>query len=197
MTADIPFESEAGGDLAALLRLASTGCDDAWRRVIGLYARRVHAMARSRCRDDDLAEEITQSVFVTVSAKLTGAGQGAYEEQGRFESWLFRITMNRIRDEMRRRKRQASPADPSTLGHIAVGSEPDRAAPEDLQALRDALNELTESEREVVEMRHHGQMSFKLIAETLKQPLGTILARHHRALKRMKETLESRRGATS
>ncbi|MCA9309806.1 MAG: sigma-70 family RNA polymerase sigma factor [Phycisphaerales bacterium] len=189
MTADIPLEPEPAGDLAGLLRRASEGCDEAWRRVVHLYARRVHAMVRSRCHDDELAEEITQSVFVTVSTKMSGRGAGGYREQGRFESWLFRITMNRVRDEMRRRKRQAPSVDPAGFAGMAAEERP--GADEDaLGSLRAALELLNDPERQVVEMRHHGQMSFKTIAATLEEPLGTILARHHRALKKLKEALD-------
>src|SRR5690606_35205157 len=98
-------------DLPALLKAAGKGDDRAWRRLIDLYARRIYALARSRlgAGRHELAEEITQSVFATVATKLgndheeaEGGGGGAYAEQGKFESWLFRIAMNRIRDEVRR-----------------------------------------------------------------------------------------------
>src|SRR5579862_9299822 len=100
-------QSSGGGEVAGLLADASRGDEAAWRRLIGLYGRRVYALARSRCQNGDVAEEVTQSVFATVAAKLGGGGRGGYTEQGRFESWLFRIAMNRIRDHMRGRKRQA------------------------------------------------------------------------------------------
>ena len=195
MAADIPLEPEAPGDLAGLLHRAASGCDDSWRHVIHLYARRVHAMARSRCHDDDLAEEITQSVFVTVASKLSTRldGVGTYREQGRFESWLFRITMNRIRDEMRRRKRHAATVDPAGFAALPQPTPEPGTDTDALHNLRLALNDLSEPERRVVEMRHHGQMSFKTIAATLGEPLGTVLARHHRALRKLKETLDARR----
>ena len=91
---------------------AAAGDDDAWRLVLAAYAPRVFALARSRCGRSDAAEEITQSVFVTVASKLSA---GEYREEGRFESWLFRVTMNRIRDEIRRVRRHAEPAEPGAL----------------------------------------------------------------------------------
>ena len=42
---------------------------------------------------------------------------------------------------------------------------------------------LHDADREVIELRHHGGLSFKQIAELLDEPLGTLLARHHRALR--------------
>lgn len=144
---------------------------------------------------DDDAEEVTQSVFVTVATKLAS---GDYAEEGRFEAWLFRIAMNRIRDEARRRKRHARPMDPVVMSGVrAEGATADAGGPfsaagdraRALHALRAALQELPEADREVVELRHHAGMSFREMADVLNEPLGTLLARHHRALRKLKELL--------
>lgn len=179
-------------DLPALLVAAGRGDQDAWRRLIGLYGRRVFALVKSRVRSEHVAEEITQSVFATVASKLSS---GSYGEMGRFESWLFRIAMNRVRDEGRRAKLRPNAADPETFEH-ALPSTPERGHEPDARAINDlrrAMEELGDTDREVVELRHHAGMSFKHIADLLGQPLGTVLARHHRALKKLKDML----GATA
>lgn len=185
-----PRQPEDGSEVAGLLAAASRGDEAAWREVIGRYGRRVYALAKSRCRSPDLAEEVTQSVFATVAAKL---GSGGYTEQGRFESWLFRVAMNRIRDEMRRRKRQAEPSDPATLTTREApeaGPSPNGTAEGvALQKLRAAMELLADADREIIELRHHGGMSFKQMADLLDEPLGTLLARHHRALRKLKQLM--------
>lgn len=180
-----------GSDLAELLDAAAAGDEDAWRVLVDLYARRVFALCRSRCGRSDVAEEITQSVFATIATKLT---TGQYAERGRFESWLFRVAMNRVRDEMRRAKRHAEPIDPDVLGRAPLRDESGHAASEadlplQLSALRDAMNQLSEADREVVELRHHAGLSFRQIADLLAEPLGTLLARHHRALKKLRDIM--------
>ncbi len=202
-------------DLPRLLTEAGNGDEQAWRAIVDLYARRVYALARSRLggsvrrggsggkasrgssfgpfdQGHDAAEEVTQSVFVTIASKL---GAGAYTEQGRFESWLFRVAMNRIRDEVRRLKRHAEPTDPEAFSTVADGSAVDVARTTDdeqdqsVQQLRRAMERLSDSDREIVELRHHAGMSFKQMAEMMNEPLGTLLARHHRALKKLKELI--------
>jgi RNA polymerase sigma-70 factor (ECF subfamily) len=178
--------------VAALLEAASGGDERAWRSIIDLYGRRVYALAKSRCGRHDLAEEITQSVFVTVAAKLGGrdaGGSGEYLEMGRFESWLFRVAMNRIRDEMRRLKRHAEPTDPAALRCAGAAAPPDAGAADDLARLRDAITRLSDADREVVELRHHAGLSFRQMADMLDEPIGTLLARHHRALRKLKTLL--------
>lgn len=172
------MEAAAGGDQCA------------WNQLIAIYARRVFGLIHSRCRDPELAEEITQSVFVTVATAVADRG---YTEQGRFESWLFRVAMNRLRDEMRRRRRHAVPTDPMAFGQVGGPERPDASdAPgADLASLRRALAQLPDADREVIELRHHGQMSFKDMAHLLGEPVGTLLARHHRALRKLRAALES------
>ncbi len=179
---------------AAVLDRAARGDERAWKEIIERFGGRVFALARSRCRNSDVAEEIAQSVFATVAAKLR---QGLYAERGRFESWLFRVTMNRVRDEARRRRRQPVVAE----GDDVLAREADRTsaaergpAPADLDALRGAIEQLSETDREVIELRHHAGLSFKQMSDLLDEPVGTLLARHHRALRKIREIMERRPG---
>jgi len=177
-------------ELAPILAAAGDGDEDAWRTLVERFWRRVYALVRSRCGRSDLAEEITQSVFVTCATKLR---DGGYQERGRFESWLFLVAMNRLRDELRRERRQAAPSDPTAFSGVSAGrsGEQDGENAEQLEALRIAVAQLPEADREIIELRHHAQMSFKLIAQTLGEPIGTLLARHHRALKKLRSLMEN------
>jgi len=176
-----------------ILRRASTGDQDAWRQIVDAYGSRVYALLFSRCRDAELAEELTQSTFCTVVTKLAG-----YVELGKFEPWLFRIAMNRLRDEMRRRGRHALSVANDTLSSMEItpreggdqpGLEGESQQQEESAALREAMENLAEADQEIMHLRHISGLSFKQIAEVLQQPLGTVLARHFRAFKRLREML--------
>jgi RNA polymerase sigma-70 factor (ECF subfamily) len=186
------FDSE---QLASLVARAARGDEDAWRQIVERCAPRMHAIIRAQCRDDDLAEEIVQSTFCTVVRTLAN-----YEEGGRFESWLMRIAMNRLRDEMRRRGRQAVPTEETTLAGLAGGTEP---APEpdagrlESRRLQQAMERLSEADREIIHLRHVGGLGFKQMAEALDAPIGTLLARHHRALRKLRGYLEDLEGDAS
>jgi RNA polymerase sigma-70 factor (ECF subfamily) len=182
--------------LAATLARAARGDEEAWRTIVGSYSGRVYGLLRAQGAGPELAEELVQSVFCTVAAKL-----GGYVDEGRFESWLFRIAMNRLRDDARRRKRHArSVGEPEALEALA-GAAPDPAADrpgrEELDALQAALARLSPADREIIDLRHVGGMSFKQMSDLLGESLGTLLARHHRALAKLRgilETGERRRG---
>ena len=179
----------AGASLEETLQRAAAGDEAAWRDIVEAYSPRVFGLIRAQCGNLDLAEEITQSTFCTIVERI-----GRYSEVGRFESWLFRIAMNRLRDEMRRRRRQANPVESETLvGLAGAGDRPDESAGgggEDVAALQAALGRLSEADRQVVHLRHFTGLSFAAIAEILGEPLGTVLARQHRALKKLRQNLE-------
>ncbi len=190
--------------LNQVLSAAARGDAQAWRELVGLYSKRVYGLLVRQCGDRELAEEITQATFVKVVGHLAG-----YDERGRFEPWLFRIAMNLLRDEMRRRKRQArsmdmTAAEASTSSAWAAAEtrvvqtrDPDDDNPaqqvmrsEQVAQLKTALGQLSPTDQEILYLRHTAGLGFAEIAKSLKQPLGTVLARGHRALAKLRKLLE-------
>ncbi len=195
--------------LDSLLAAAGSGDADAWRDLVDRFGKRVFALLVRQCGDRDLAEEITQATFVQIATHLSG-----YQEQGRFEPWLFRIAMNQLRDEMRRRKRHARPMD-MTGGRgederggdtaawqmaqenavsDAEGSDHEDPADrvsraEQVAIVQKAIASMSEADRTIIQLRHTAGLSFAEIAENLGEPLGTVLARGHRALAKLKKLL--------
>lgn len=203
----------AARPLETTLALVAEGDADAWRELVEAYTRRVYGLLFRQCNDRDLAEELTQATFVKVVVQFSKGG--AYEERGKFEAWLFRIAMNHLRDEMRRRKRQAKPMD-MTPGFGRSGDDgrdensewagaqdqiaqrrpaewpdPSQAADtaEQVERLRRAIATMSDADREILHLRHTAGLSFAQIAQTLGQPLGTVLARGHRALGKLRAML--------
>lgn len=193
--------------LEQTLRSAADGDGQAWQTLVHAYTRRVFGLLYRQCGDRELAEEITQATFVKIVVKLQD-GSG-YDERGRFEAWLFRIAMNKLRDEMRRRKRHATPMDMSpgsasddqpnswaAAQHSIVTRDPSSDDPaaamsrqEQLDELRHAISQLGEADQQILQLRHTAGLSFAQIAETLDQPIGTVLARGHRALAKLKKLM--------
>ena len=173
-------------ELIQALADAAEGDQAAWQLVVETYSPRVFGLLRAQCGDEELAEEIAQSAFCTVAQKISD-----YKEFGRFEAWLFRIAMNRLRDEMRRRKRQARPMEEEVLIGLSGGvSAPEPTLdPAQRKALLEALGALSEADRQIVDLRHVAGMSFRQIGDYLDEPVGTLLARHHRALRKLRDLM--------
>ena len=200
--------------MGAVVSRAAAGEASAWRELVEAYAPRVYGLLVARCRDADLAEELTQDTFARVAERL-GRGD-VYEERGRFEPWLFRIALNRLRDEARRQKRHARSMDMTPGGRTdertgdaggdwaAMQSssrkptgeafethDPHNAAAtgEAIAILRQAVASMSEKDREILHLRHTAGLSFPEIADALGEPQGTVLARGHRALKKLRKLL--------
>lgn len=95
--------------------------------------------------------------------------------------------MNRIRDQIRRdaRRLRIDGRPVQTLTH-------ESASPQDVKdpgQLRLAIESMSEADQEIISLRHQAGLEFKAIAELLNEPVGTLLARHHRALHKLRNLL--------
>jgi len=62
---------------------------------------------------------------------------------------------------------------------------------EEVARLEVAMSHLEREEREVLALRHYSELSFREIAEISGCPLGTVLARSHRALQKLRHEMEA------
>ncbi|MDA7617676.1 sigma-70 family RNA polymerase sigma factor [Verrucomicrobia bacterium] len=116
-----------------------------------------------------------------------------YREESHFKSWLFRIGHNTGIEIIRRRKRIVEMPEALEAHLDAPSSGPrefliQREREEELQ---DAIAALPQSERAVVLLRLQEELSFKEIAQVLDAPIGTVLARMHKAKKRLRAQLNT------
>lgn len=177
--------------LGELIRAARRREPAALARLVDAYSPRVFGLLYQLVGSADTAEELLQETFLRLVRMID-----RYEHEGRFDSWLFRIAANLARDHARQQRRRRSgltlDADTearSDAGPIrAAGRSPDEwvVLQEDASRLEAALRRLSGPEREILALRHFGELSFKEIAALLRIPLGTALARAHRALGRLR-----------
>ncbi len=186
--------------LAEIITRAQQRDPRAFDALVEAYSSRLYGYFYRSTGSRSDAEDLLQDLFVRLVRMI-----GRYEHEGRFDSWLFRIAGNLIRDRLRRRQvaREAGvgasgggtgdeTADPLIqYPDPAVVQPADRLErSEEADRLQRAIDRLPEHEREVILLRHFSQMAFKEIAEALDVPLGTALARGHRGLARLRELME-------
>lgn len=179
-----------------LLRRAGRHDPEALSRLVELYSPRVFGLLHRLTADRDAAEDLLQETFLRVVRTI-----GRYEHVGKFEPWLFRIAANLARDRGRQRGRRAAPQalDAAACAGGRAATAPDTAGGEDprqrlvrdeaRERLAAGLERLSDVEREIVLLRYFSELPFREIAELLGIPLGTALARAHRALKHLRTAL--------
>src|SRR3954467_11851581 len=167
------------GELAGAARRAKAGDREGVRYLYLRFSPNVFSYARSIIRDEHEAEDITQQVFARLMTAIP-----RYEDRGvPFSAWILRITHNMAIDHMRRR---LVLCDETTLPEDCD----DERSREISSALRDALEELPETQRQVVVMRHLGGYSPGEIAGTIGRSQDSVHGLHHRARRALRQRLE-------
>ncbi|MCK5846658.1 MAG: sigma-70 family RNA polymerase sigma factor [Bacteroidales bacterium] len=136
-------------------------------------------------KDKDIANDIFQDTFIKVVNKLK---EGAYNEQGKFISWVLRIAHNLIIDHYRKTSRvhMVRSNDEydvfNTLPVFDKNKEEEIIAQQTHAKIRDLVELLPQSQREVLKMRHYQDMNFKDIAENTNVSINTALGRMRYAI---------------
>lgn len=147
-------------------------------------------------RDRNTAEDIFQETFVKVITRLQ---DGKYTTGGKFSAWIMRIAHNVIMDWYRDQsaERVVEATQDNDLSNISgselvVGSiESHYVNSQVMRDVRNLLDNLPPTQREVVFMRYYQQLSFKEIADTTSVSINTALGRMRYAilnLRRMAKT---------
>jgi len=177
-----PMDEES---LDRLVADAKRGNTEAFGRIFDEYAGPIYRFIASRVSRPSDAEDLTQLVFVKALEALP-----RYEARGvPFGGWLFRLARNAIIDQIRTRREHLSLV-------VATTRESEEASPEAMASLRDdldrvatALAELTDDQREVIELRFFAGLSVAEAAEAMGRQEGTIRGLQFRAIGALRRSL--------
>jgi RNA polymerase sigma-70 factor (ECF subfamily) len=139
---------------------------------------------------EQLAEELHQQTWLSVLDHLDRFD--ARSGEGGFRAWLFRIATNKANDHWRSHGRERA----AKQGMLLVAErEAEQAGhriedSEQQSKLRQAIDALPESQKQVLLMRYYSGMKFVEIAEALGCPLNTALGRMHKAMLKLKQLME-------
>jgi RNA polymerase sigma-70 factor (ECF subfamily) len=124
-------------------------------------------------RDDHLAMDLLQEVFVIVIQKLRWL-----REPDAFLDWAYRIASRQALRALKRRRRMADSHETDTLSE-AVEAEPadEMLDPEMLQRIPALLDEVSPASRIVLSLHYLQEMTLQEVANVLEIPIGTTKAR--------------------
>jgi RNA polymerase sigma factor (sigma-70 family) len=154
---------------------------------------------RRRVRDPGEAEDILQDVFheFVQAYRLP-------EPIEQVSAWLFRVARNRIVDRFRKKREQPLAETADDAGDLDDAYRLDLALPADeagpeaayarsvlLEALREALDELPEAQREIFIAHELEGRSFKELASESGVSMNTLLARKRYAVLHLRRRLQA------
>ncbi len=177
-----------------LIQLYLKGNTDALSCLISRYKDKIYTSIYLLVKDKYLAEDIFQEVFIRIIDSLKGKG---YSNEGKFLPWALRISHNLCVDHFRKVKRtpKITTSDERDIFEVLNFSEPNAEnrliQSQRHEKVRKMIDLLPEDQREVIILRHYGDLSFKEIASITKCSTNTALGRMRYGLINMRKmTLE-------
>jgi RNA polymerase sigma-70 factor (ECF subfamily) len=170
-----------------LVSLFKDGNNDAFDILVKRYESKVFTYIFYSVKKQETAEDIFQETFVKAVVAIK---QGRYTENGKFSSWIMRISHNALLDYYRQVQSESlvsndeSEVDLFNDTSLAVNDNMETSLV-DKQTLADVrflITQLPENQRQVVLMRYYQDMSFKEIADTTGVSINTALGRMRYAL---------------
>jgi RNA polymerase sigma factor (sigma-70 family) len=174
---------------AVLIQQAQSGDDSAFAILVGRYSPLLLHLIASRLRDEYLAHDVLQHVFLQLYRCFP-----TLQPDGTIKSWLCTVARHRCIDELRRKR----PVTFSEMGEEPGGEDlsfltalpdTDRMPEERLelielrQRILRAIERLPVRIRAVVLLRYANQLSFREIGQALHIPESTAKTYFHRARK--------------
>ena len=176
-----------------LLTLIAHGDKDALECFYERYSTQVFSLARYMLKDEAIAEEIAQDVFLAVWQKASTFKANRGSPKG----WLMSITHHRVIDHVRSAKRARASMDrmaqemASLEKLYQVRTEDEALRSIERQEIAKALQRIPEAQRTVILMSYFQGYSQSEIAEILDQPLGTVKTRIRLGMQKLRSIFKN------
>lgn len=164
--------------------------------LINRHKQKVFSYILLVVRDKHLADDIFQDTFIKV---INTIRTGTYKEEGKFIQWVMRIAHNLIIDHFRKSRRlpllETNPEEGDVFDNLRIveDSIEDQMILEQIHDdVRKLIDYLPAEQREVLVMRHYGDMSFKEIAEQTDVSINTALGRMRYALINLRKLIDKK-----
>ena len=159
---------------------------DAFRLLFEAHKDRVYSIALRYCGDESAAMDIAQETFLKLFSSIRD-----FRGNASFESWLYRIVVNRCLDHQRQGRRLM----PFLEGLLDIVRAPSESALDELlreeveKDVRKIIQTLAPEQRIVVVLRYTEGLAYDQIAEILGCSAGTVASRLNRAHKVLERRL--------
>lgn len=172
-----------------LITLVHQGEQGAFRVLLERYQERIRNLIYSIFHDQQVVDDLSQEVFIKAYEALP-----QFRFQSSFYTWLYRIAVNKSRDELRKRKvrrwfslQTMLDSGDKELGSKILVEQHDNELQELLAA---GLKTLPEKYRIAIILKDVDGLSYEEIAEVMECEIGTVKSRLSRARAMLRKVLE-------
>jgi len=177
-------------DDAQLIAKVATGDRAAFATLYDRFATPLYSLALKMLANEAEAKDLLQEVFLSVWNKA----ETFRADRGSAFSWVVAQLRNRAIDRIRSKRRrgellEANAPDLEPSGSTTTSSAQNCEVSERAREVRAAMEQLSEEQRQVLRLAYFEGLTQVEIAEKLEEPLGTIKARAHRGMARLRTIL--------
>ncbi len=172
-----------------LITLVHQGEQGAFRVLLERYQERIRNLIYFIFHDQQVVDDLSQEVFIKAYEALP-----QFRFQSSFYTWLYRIAVNKSRDELRKRKvrrwfslQTMLDSGDKELGSKILVEQHDNELQELLAA---GLKTLPEKYRIAIILKDVDGLSYEEIAEVMECEIGTVKSRLSRARAMLRKVLE-------
>jgi RNA polymerase sigma factor (sigma-70 family) len=176
----------------ALIKQYIQGNEACLEMLINKHQNKIFTTIILIVNDQDIAEDLFQETFIKIIRTFKN---GKYNEEGKFLPWAVRIARNLAIDYFRKKKRMPTITSNDgedifrTFQVAQENREEEMIRDQREKTLREIINMLPDEQKEVLVLRHYGDMSFKEIAELTNVSINTALGRMRYALNNMRKII--------
>jgi RNA polymerase sigma-70 factor (ECF subfamily) len=171
------------------------GHESSLEELIRRHKTKIYTSIYLLVKDSYLAEDIFQDTFIKVINTLKA---GKYNEEGKFLPWVIRIAHNLVIDHFRKEKRTPVVTTVEGFDIFEVLKFYDESTEDKMireqthRDLRELIHLLPAEQKEVLIMRHYGELSFKEISDITNVSINTALGRMRYALNNLRKMMMSK-----
>ncbi len=144
------------------------------------YHKRIFNFLRQLANDAEVAEDLTQNVFLRLIKY-----RSSYREGNRFQSWIYQMARNVFADHYRTAKMKANYVEVEKMAdHI---SNDDDNPDEREQLLHRSLAKLSEEQRELLALTRFQHLKYEEVAAIMETSVANIKVKVHRAIAKLRE----------
>ncbi len=142
------------------------------------YAGKIYSKCISMLKDEGLAQDATQDIFIKIFANLA-----KFSEKSKFSTWIYSITYNFCIDFLRRKKKEKNlfTGEMDTPPDIVEDVEDVELLQIELKKLKVVLEKIPVGDKAILMMKYQEEMSIREIAESLEKTESAIKMKIKRA----------------
>lgn len=156
-----------------------------FKEIYNLYFKDVFLYIKSLCKDQNIAEEMTQEAFFKALKSID-----SFDGSKDIRAWLFTIAKNTYFSYYKRAKKEISDESLNSISDTRVTILDNLTNEEDAFRIHEFLHTMREPYKEVFSLRVFGELPFEKIGKIFGKSSGWARVTYHRARKEIIEYME-------